>query len=84
MQITAGIDVGSGAVKVVIMETGANQEERLLAKVSRGSVAAKSAKVVDETFNAARRSRGRLRRSTTSPPPARARTSPSPPDTSTA
>ena len=53
MQISAGIDVGSGAVKVVIMETGANQEERLLAKISSRIRRREVAKVVDETFNAA-------------------------------
>ena len=53
MQISAGIDVGSGAVKVVIMATGANQEERLLAKISSRIRRREVAKVVDETFNAA-------------------------------
>jgi len=53
MDITAGIDVGSGAVKVVIMETGAEQEERMLAKISSRIRRRDVAKVVEETFAAA-------------------------------
>jgi benzoyl-CoA reductase subunit D len=53
MHTTAGIDVGSGAVKVVIMETGATGEERMLAKVSSRIRRREVAKVVEETFAAA-------------------------------
>ncbi len=52
MDITAGIDVGSGAIKVVIMETGA-KEERLLAKIATRLRRREVAKVVEETFAAA-------------------------------
>jgi benzoyl-CoA reductase subunit D len=53
MDITAGIDVGSGAVKAVIMQTGAEHEETLLAKVSSRIRRREVAKVVDEVFRAA-------------------------------
>jgi benzoyl-CoA reductase subunit D len=50
MEITAGIDVGSGAVKAVLMETDANGHARLLARVSRRIRRREIARVVDETF----------------------------------
>jgi benzoyl-CoA reductase subunit D len=53
MHTSAGIDVGSGAVKVVIMETGGQGEERMLAKVSSRIRRREVAKVVEETFAAA-------------------------------
>jgi len=53
MHTTAGIDVGSGAVKVVVMQTGADGEERLLAKVSTRIRRRDVARVVEETFAAA-------------------------------
>jgi len=53
MPITAGIDVGSGAVKAVVMGTDDQGEERLLAKVSSRIRRREVAKVVDEVFHAA-------------------------------
>ncbi len=53
MPITAGIDVGSGAVKAVVMDTNDPGEERLLAKVSSRIRRREVAKVVDEVFHAA-------------------------------
>jgi benzoyl-CoA reductase subunit D len=53
MLISAGIDVGSGAVKVVIMGTGAQGEERMLAQVSSRIRRREVAKVAEETFASA-------------------------------
>jgi benzoyl-CoA reductase subunit D len=53
MITTAGIDVGSGAVKVTVMRTDGEGEERLLAQVSTRIRRREIAKVVDETFDAA-------------------------------
>ena len=53
MPITSGIDVGSGAVKAVVMGTDPRGEERLLAKVSSRIRRREVAKVVDEVFHAA-------------------------------
>ena len=58
MPITAGIDVGSGAVKVVIMETGAEGAERLIAKISTRIRRREVAKVVEEAFAAAAEAAG--------------------------
>lgn len=58
MHTTAGIDVGSGAVKVVIMRTGAAGEEHLLSKVSSRIRRREVARVVEETFHAAVREAG--------------------------
>jgi benzoyl-CoA reductase subunit D len=51
--VSAGIDVGSGAVKVVVMRSDEGAEETLLAKVSTRIRRREIAKVVDETFDAA-------------------------------
>jgi len=53
MDTSAGIDVGSGAVKVVIMQTGAREEEHILSKVSSRIRRREVARVVEETFHAA-------------------------------
>jgi benzoyl-CoA reductase subunit D len=53
MDTTAGIDVGSGAVKVVIMQTGAPEEEHVLSKVSSRIRRREVARVVEEAFQAA-------------------------------
>jgi benzoyl-CoA reductase subunit D len=53
MITTAGIDVGSGAVKVTVMRTDGAGEETLLAQVSTRIRRREIAKVVDETFDAA-------------------------------
>ena len=53
MITTAGIDVGSGAVKVTVMRTDGEGDERLLAQVSTRIRRREIAKVVDETFDAA-------------------------------
>ncbi len=53
MPVTSGIDVGSGAVKAVVMGTDDQGEERLLAKVSSRIRRREVAKVVDEVFHAA-------------------------------
>ena len=53
MDTSAGIDVGSGAVKVVIMQTGAREEEHILSKVSSRIRRREVARVVEETFRAA-------------------------------
>ena len=52
MITTAGIDVGSGAVKVTVMRTDGEGEETLLAQVSTRIRRREIAKVVDETFDA--------------------------------
>jgi benzoyl-CoA reductase subunit D len=51
--VSAGIDVGSGAVKVTVMRTGDGEEEIILAQVSSRIRRRVVAKVVDEVFNAA-------------------------------
>jgi benzoyl-CoA reductase subunit D len=53
MITTAGIDVGSGAVKVKVMRTDGEGGEQLLAQVSTRIRRREIAKVVDETFDAA-------------------------------
>jgi benzoyl-CoA reductase subunit D len=53
MITTAGIDVGSGAVKVTVMRTDGEGDEQLLAQVSTRIRRREIAKVVDETFDAA-------------------------------
>ncbi len=53
MITTAGIDVGSGAVKVTVMRTNGEGSEQLLAQVSTRIRRREIAKVVDETFDAA-------------------------------
>ncbi|MBI3567418.1 MAG: benzoyl-CoA reductase subunit D [Gemmatimonadetes bacterium] len=53
MITTAGIDVGSGAVKVTVMRADAEGDEQLLAQVSTRIRRREIAKVVDETFDAA-------------------------------
>jgi benzoyl-CoA reductase subunit D len=53
MIITAGIDVGSGAVKVTVMRTDGEGEETLLGQISTRIRRREIAKVVDETFDAA-------------------------------
>lgn len=50
MQTTAGIDVGSGAVKVALMQTDGNGEERLLATTSSRIRRREVARVLDEVF----------------------------------
>jgi benzoyl-CoA reductase subunit D len=50
MQTTAGIDVGSGAVKVVLMQTDGRQEERILSRVSSRIRRREVARVVEEAF----------------------------------
>lgn len=51
MITTAGIDVGSGAVKVTVMRTDGEGDEQLLAQVSTRIRRREIAKVVDETFD---------------------------------
>ncbi len=53
MITTAGIDVGSGAVKVTVMRTDGEGDETLLAQISTRIRRREIAKVVDETFDAA-------------------------------
>ncbi len=53
MTVSAGIDVGSGAVKVVMMETGGDAGDRMLAKVSARIRRRDVAKVVDEVYQEA-------------------------------
>jgi benzoyl-CoA reductase subunit D len=53
MEITAGIDVGSGAVKSVVMQSEGSGEAVLLAHVSTRLRRREVAKVVDEVFQAA-------------------------------
>lgn len=53
MPITTGIDVGSGAVKVVVMDIAANDEACVLAKASSRIRRREIAKVVDEVYAAA-------------------------------
>ena len=53
MHTSAGIDVGSGAVKAVIMQTDGREEECLLSKVCARIRRREVAKVVQETFDAA-------------------------------
>jgi len=48
MEITAGLDVGSGAVKAVVMQTGGEAGDRLLAHVSSRLRRREVAKVVEE------------------------------------
>jgi benzoyl-CoA reductase subunit D len=58
MITTAGIDVGSGAVKVTVMRTDGEGGETLLAQVSTRIRRREIAKVVDETFGAAAEAAG--------------------------
>ncbi len=58
MHTSAGLDVGSGAVKAVIMQTDGGEEERLLAKVSSRIRRREVAKVARETFEAAAEAAG--------------------------
>lgn len=58
MCITTGIDVGSGAVKVVVMDCGAAGAPRVLAKSSSRIRRRDIAKVVDEVYAAALESAG--------------------------
>ena len=51
--ITAGIDVGSGAVKVAVMRTDGDTEETVIAKESVRIRRREVAKVVDEVFETA-------------------------------
>jgi len=53
MQTTAGIDVGSGAVKVVLMRTDGNGTEDLMARSSARIRRREVARVLDEVFAAA-------------------------------
>jgi benzoyl-CoA reductase subunit D len=53
MNISAGIDVGSGAVKVVLMRTDAAGGETLLSQVATRIRRRDIAKVTEETFDAA-------------------------------
>ena len=53
MHTSAGIDVGSGAVKVVLMQTDGGREERILSKVSSRIRRREVAKIVEETFQTA-------------------------------
>lgn len=53
MHVSAGIDVGSGAVKVAIMRTDGGGEDTLLTTVSSRIRRREVAKVVDEVFTAA-------------------------------
>jgi benzoyl-CoA reductase subunit D len=53
MPITAGIDVGSGAVKVVVMEYEGADDARVIAKSSSRIRRREIAKVVDEVYAAA-------------------------------
>ena len=50
MHISAGIDVGSGAVKVVVMSTDGHGEERLLSSASSRIRRREVARVLDEVF----------------------------------
>jgi benzoyl-CoA reductase subunit D len=52
MHASAGIDVGSGAVKAVVMRTDGRDEEVLLARASSRIRRREVAKVVDEVFRA--------------------------------
>lgn len=58
MPITTGIDVGSGAVKVVVMEIAAAGEARVLGKASSRIRRREIARVVDEVYAAALASAG--------------------------
>ena len=58
MHTSAGLDVGSGAVKAVIMQTDGGEEERLLSKVSSRIRRREVAKVARETFEAAAEAAG--------------------------
>ena len=49
-QVTAGVDVGSGAVKVVLMRTGGDNGDEVLASASQRIRRREVAKVLDETF----------------------------------
>lgn len=51
--VSAGIDVGSGAVKVTVMRTGEDEETATLAQVSSRIRRRVVSKVVDEVFHAA-------------------------------
>jgi benzoyl-CoA reductase subunit D len=53
MHISAGIDVGSGAVKVVVMRTDGRDEEQLMASASARIRRREVARVLDEVFAAA-------------------------------
>lgn len=53
MDISAGIDVGSGAVKVAVMRTDSNGEEALVATASSRIRRREVARVLDEVFAAA-------------------------------
>jgi benzoyl-CoA reductase subunit D len=53
MPITTGIDVGSGAVKVVVMEVDGGVDDRVMAKASSRIRRREIAKVVDEVYAAA-------------------------------
>jgi benzoyl-CoA reductase subunit D len=53
MQITAGIDVGSGAVKVALMRTDGASEESLVASASSRIRRREVARVLDDVFAAA-------------------------------
>ena len=58
MIITAGIDVGSGAVKVTVMRTDGDGEATLLGQISTRIRRREITKVVDETFDAAAEATG--------------------------
>jgi len=58
MQISAGVDVGSGAVKVVVMGTDGEGTEELLSRASARIRRREVAKVIDEVFDAARSEAG--------------------------
>ncbi len=51
--VSAGIDVGSGAVKVAVMRTAENEDDVMLSQVSSRIRRREVAKVVDEVFDAA-------------------------------
>ena len=53
MHISAGIDVGSGAVKVVVMRTDGHDEEHVMARASARIRRRDVARVLDEVFAAA-------------------------------
>jgi benzoyl-CoA reductase subunit D len=53
MHITAGIDVGSGAVKVALMRTDGASEEKMLASASARIRRREVARVLDDVFAAA-------------------------------
>lgn len=53
MHVSAGIDVGSGAVKVAVARTDGNDDETILATVSARIRRRVVAKVLEETFDAA-------------------------------